>query len=78
MHSKDARAVTEHLNNMDHVLQVLTLDAGQCVLLVISTGGYCTYMPQRGITIVSEDDALVIADSYWHKATLQKAIKAHR
>ena len=76
MNCKD---INKKLSSISHVLDYIVLDAGQCIYLIISTGGYSTYMPTQGITVVTKEGAMRIADSYWHKGTfLQKLNKLGR
>jgi len=77
MYSKDSRAVTAHLMAMKHVKDVIVLDAGLCVLLVLSTGGFSYYIAQQCITVLTKAQATTIADNYWHKATFLEKCKEH-
>lgn len=62
--------ITEKLLSFDKVNQVLVLDAGQSVLLVQATSGqWSTYTPSKRFTPVTIAEALIVADSYWHKTT---------
>ena len=63
-HIKD---ISEKLLSFDKVEDVLVLDAGKEVCLVLTTSGqWSSYMPTQGFTALSLEDASVIADSYWH------------
>lgn len=75
MSSKDSRVVAGQLLAIERVRDVLVLDAGQCVLLIFSTGGFSTYMPQRGITVLDKAGAETVASSYWHKGTFHDKCK---
>ena len=71
------KATVEHLTAMDRVLDVLVLDAGKIVLLIISTGGFSVYTPQDGITVVTRKEAVAEASSYWHEHNFLIICKKH-
>lgn len=66
---KRLQDVTKYIQSLPQVQDIIVLDGGRQVLLIISTGGYSSYTPTQGIKRLTKEEATTIAGNYWHKAT---------
>jgi len=68
--------IYKKLKASDKTQDVLALDVGQGVYLVLSkTGKLSTWRPKQGFTVVTEEEACRTASHYWHEESYHKMMR---